>query len=135
MNQNMNHTYDYFRRRLCGLFEVTDYRREDLARYLRVPLKTVQAWENGDKIPDVYQFREIANFFDLPYTWFLDGTDDMPDPEELALRLGLSESTVEELVKLSAIAPSQTLDALDDIVFLLVTTAESIIQRKRGSRR
>ena len=122
----MNKTNDYFRRRLCGLFLITDYRREDLARHLRVPVKTVREWESGEKIPDVYQFREIANFFELPYEWFLDGTDGMPDTSELAELLGLSESTVEMLVKLSENAPPDVLDVVDDTIFTLAAAVRNV---------
>ena len=120
-----NNTYDYFRRRLCGLFAVTDYRREDLARYMCVTVKTVREWESGDKIPNVYQFREIANFFDLPYAFFLDGTDGMPDMEELELRLGLSESTLEALMDAAENVPSDVLDAVDDAIFCLLSAVNS----------
>ena len=122
----MNKTNDYFRRRLCGLFLITDYRREDLARHLRVPVKTVREWESGEKIPDVYQFREIANFFELPYEWFLDGTDGMPDTSELAELLGLSESTVEMLMKLSENAPPDVLDVVDDTIFTLAAAVRNV---------
>ena len=122
----MNKTNDYFRRRLCGLFLITDYRREDLARHLRVPVKTVREWESGEKIPDVYQFREIANFFELPYEWFLDGTDGMPDASELAELLGLSESTVEMLMKLSENAPPDVLDVVDDTIFTLAAAVRNV---------
>ena len=117
----MNKTNDYFRRRLCGLFLITDYRREDLARHLRVPVKTVREWESGEKIPDVYQFREIAAFFELPYDWFLDGTDGMPDASELAELLGLSEGTVNALARLADTAAPDVLDALDDAIFGLLS--------------
>ena len=122
----MNKTNDYFRRRLSGLFLITDYRREDLARHLRVPVKTVREWESGEKIPDVYQFREIANFFELPYEWFLDGTDGMPDTSALAELLGLSESTVEMLMKLSENAPPDVLDVVDDTIFTLAAAVRNV---------
>ena len=116
----MNKANDYFRRRLCGLFLLTDYRREDLARHLRVPLKTVREWEGGEKIPDVYQFREIAAFFELPYEWFLDGAIGTPDTSELAERLGLSEGTVDALEDLADTATPDVLDVLDDAIFGLL---------------
>ena len=62
----MNKTNDYFRRRLCELLTLSDGLRVELARQLRVPVQTVRDWESGEDIPNVYQFREIADFFGLP---------------------------------------------------------------------
>ena len=117
MNLNMNKTHDYFRRRLHGLFVITDYTRADLARAMCVPYNTVLQWESGEKVPNVYQFREIADFFDMPYAWFLDGTDGLPGVEEIADRLGLSEGTVEALLEMEETAPEQVLDDMDDCLF------------------
>ena len=41
MLNNLNQTHDYFRRRLHGLFVITDYTRADLARAMCVPYNTV----------------------------------------------------------------------------------------------
>ena len=135
MNKNINTTHDYFRRRLCALLEDLPDNREDLAEYMCVPVKTVRDWENGNKIPNVYQFREIANYFDLPYDYFLDGTDAMPNIEDVARRLGLSESTVEELMKLSNTAQSSIMDSADNLIFLVVTTAKDADRRMRGGKK
>ena len=46
----------------------------------------------------MYQFREIAHFFGMPYDWFLEDGDGIPDTEGLAAKLGLSPETVEALL-------------------------------------
>lgn len=117
---------DYFRRRLCELLTLNEDFRVELARQLRVPVQTVCAWESGEDIPNVYQFREIAAFFDLPYGWFLDGTDAAPDTGELAELLGLSESTVEALSDMEKTAPPELLDAMDDTIFAFVSALKEV---------
>ena len=123
----MNKTNDYFRRRLSGLLLLTDCLRVDLARHLRVPVQTVRDWESGEDIPNVYQFREIADFFGLPYAWFLDGKDATPNAAELAELLGLSESTVELLTDLEKTATPELLDAVDDAIFALVSSLKDVL--------
>ena len=119
-NIGPNTSGDYFRRRLMRTFTVTGMSRLGLARRLNVPLRTVSQWESGVEIPNVYQFREIAEYFGLPYEAFLDGTNGLPSSEELGNLLGLSEDTVNGLMKLADNAPDPVLDALDDAVFTLV---------------
>ena len=123
----MNKTNDYFRRRLSGLLLLTDCLRVDLARHLRVPVQTVRDWESGEDIPNVYQFREIADFFGLPYAWFLDGKDATPNAADLAELLGLSESTVELLTDLEKTATPELLDAVDDMIFALVSSLKEVL--------
>ena len=132
MLNNLNQTHDYFRRRLHGLFVITDYTRADLARAMCVPYNTVLQWESGEKVPNVYQFREIADFFDMPYAWFLDGTDGLPGVEEIADRLGLSEGTVEALMEMADTAPEQVLDDMDDCLFQIVTVLRSAMNKAQG---
>ena len=132
MNLNTNKTHDYFRRRLHGLFVITDYTRADLARAMCVPYNTVLQWESGEKVPNVYQFREIADFFDMPYAWFLDGTDGLPGVEEIADRLGLSEGTVDALLEMEETAPEQVLDDMDDCLFQIVTVLQSAVNKAQG---
>ena len=135
MNLNMNRTHDYFRRRLHGLFVITDYTRADLARAMCVPYNTVLQWESGEKVPNVYQFREIADFFDMPYAWFLDGTDGLPGVEEIADRLRLSEGTVEGMVQVAETASDHTLDEFDDFLFKFVTILRERVNEAHGGRK
>lgn len=116
----------YFSRRLRGLFTITDYRREDLARRLGVTVQTVRLWESGGAVPDVYQFREIAAFFDLPYAWFLDGADTIPPTPVLAARLGLSEDTIDCLMELAEEESEDVLEALDDAVYAVISAMAAV---------
>ena len=118
------HPRDYFRRRLMRLFAVTGKSRLELARHLSVPLQTVSQWESGAQIPDVYQFREVAQYFGVPYAYFLDGTDGRTTAEEIGCLLGLSEDTVSGLMNLSVEMPDPILDALDDAIFSMVSAMQ-----------
>lgn len=91
-----------FGERLGKMLATSGVRREDLARRLDVAVPVINRWLNGIAAPDVYQFQAIARFFGKPYGWFLDGGDGFPGTEELAIRLGLSEETVAELLALTA---------------------------------
>lgn len=127
----MNKANDYFRRRLHDLLMLDENFRVGLARQLRVPVQTVRDWENGEDIPNVYQFREIADCFELPYAWFLDGTDGAPDTPELAELLGLSEGTVEALERLPATTPPEVMDAVDDTIFALASVVRCVCRDRR----
>ena len=116
MNQNTS-----FSRRLRGLFTITDYQPAALAKRLGVGVQTVRQWESGTAVPDVYQFREIAAFFSLPYAWFLDGTNGQADAAAMAEKLGLHEGTVEDLMELAEDASSPVLDAVDSAVAAAVS--------------
>lgn len=87
--------------RLKKLLDISGVGREELARHLGVAVPVVNRWLNGVTMPDVCQFQAIAQFFGLPYAWFLDGGDGFPSADEMAARLGLTERTVECLMKLA----------------------------------
>lgn len=120
MNQNTS-----FSRRLRGLFTITDYQPAALAKRLGVGVQTVHQWQNGAAVPDVYQFREIAAFFGLPYAWFLDGTDGQADAAAMAERLGLHEDTVEDLMELVEDVSGPVLDAVDSTVAAIVSAVRA----------
>ncbi len=113
----MKRKNDDFSRRLRNLFILTGLRQEVLAHRAGVTVETVRQWESGVKLPDVEQFKEIAAFFSLPYAFFLDGTDGMPTPSDMAALLGLSEDTVRLLMELAENEPEEVLDAVDDAVY------------------
>ena len=114
---DMNKSFD---KRLQALLSVTGMTRKDLAARLGVTVPVVSRWCNGSSVPDVYQFREIAQIFGMPYEWFLDGGDGFPSEEELAERLGLAEDTVANLMELSRTESEEVLDALDNAVYALI---------------
>lgn len=109
-----------FDQRLRDLLIISGVRREELACHLGVSVPVVNRWLNGSSVPDVYQFQSIANYFGMPYEWFLDGGDGFPGTEELAARLGLSEETVEALRELAGSGNEGVLTAVDDAVWAVI---------------
>lgn len=91
-----------FDRSLKDLLTFSGVEHEELARYLGVPVPMMNRWLNGVGAPDVYQFREIAHFFGMPYDWFLKDKGSISRTEELAAKLGLSTDTVDRLLKMVA---------------------------------
>lgn len=113
-----------FSRRLRNLFILTGLRQEILAYRAGVSIEMVRQWESGAKLPNVEQFKAIASFFGLPYTWFLDGRDIAPS--DMAASLGLSEDTVCLLMKLAASESEEVLDAVDDAVYAVVAVVNAV---------
>ena len=68
----------------------------------------------------MYQFQSIANYFGMPYEWFLEVGDGFPSAEELTARLGLSEETVEALRELAGSGNEGVLTAVDDAVWAVI---------------
>ncbi len=90
----MNQTNNIFDKRLKDVLSASGVERGELARHLGVSVPTVNRWLNGISTPNVYQFREIAYFFGLPYDWFLEGEGSIPNVDDLAAKLGLSPEPV-----------------------------------------
>ena len=109
-----------FDQRLRDLLIISGVRREDLACHLGVSVPVVNRWLNGSSVPDVYQFQSIANYFGMPYEWFLEVGDGFPSAEKLAARLGLSEETVEALRELAGSGNEGVLTAVDDAVWAVI---------------
>lgn len=117
-----------FNTRLRKLLAVNGVNRNELAERLDVSVPVVNRWLNGSSAPDVYQFQSIANYFGMPYEWFLDGGDGFPSAEELAVRLGLSEETVAELLALTAEDYDNTsvLEAVDTAVRAVLAVIDGV---------
>lgn len=109
-----------FDQRLRDLLIISGVRRENLACHLGVSVPVVNRWLNGSSVPDVYQFQSIANYFGMPYEWFLEVGDGFPSAEKLAARLGLSEETVEALRDLAGSGNEGVLTAVDDAVWAVI---------------
>ena len=122
MSKNKNN----FDKRLKNLLTISGVSRAELAHRLGVTVPVVSRWLNGASAPDVYQFREIARYFGMPYEWFLDGGDDSPSTEELAALLGLSEDTVEELMSLAETESDELLGAVDDAVHGVISAVNAV---------
>ena len=122
MNQT-NHNFDH---RLKSVLSDSGVERGELARHLGVSVPTVNRWLNGISTPNVYQFREIAYFFGLPYDWFLEDEGSIPDVDDLAAKLGLSPETVEALLDLAGAESPEVLTAVDDAVCAVIATVNTV---------
>lgn len=123
---NMNQSIDKFDSRLKQLLSASGVERGELARHLGVSVPTVSRWINGISTPNVYQFREIAHFFGMPYDWFLDEEGEIPDTERLAAKLGLSPDTVEALLDLTEAESPEVLAAVDDAVCSVIAAVNAV---------
>lgn len=122
----MNQSIDKFDSRLKQLLSASGVERGELARHLGVSVPTVSRWINGISTPNVYQFREIAHFFGMPYDWFLEDGDEIPDTERLAAKLGLSPDTVEALLDLTEAESPEVLAAVDDAVSSVIAAVNAV---------
>ena len=122
MNQNAN----IFDSRLKSVLSASLVERGELARHLGVSVPTVNRWLNGISTPNVYQFREIAHFFGMPYDWFLEDNGGIPDTDDLAVKLGLSPETVEALLELANSESEDVLTAVDDAVCAVIGAINAV---------
>ena len=124
MNQNTNS----FDQRLKSVLSASGVERGDLARRLNVSIPTVNRWLNGISTPNVYQFREIAHFFGLPYDWFLEDEGNILNVDDLAAKLGLSPETVEALLDLAGTESPEILMAVDDAICAVIGTVSAVYE-------
>jgi len=125
----MNQSIDKFDRRLKQLLSVSGVERGELARHLGVSVPTVSRWLNGISTPNVYQFREIAHFFGMPYDWFLEDGDGIPDTEGLAAKLGLSPETVEALLDMVSEGGNEAaLEAVDNTICAALSVIDGVFE-------
>ena len=122
MNQNTN----IFDKRLKDVLSASGVERGELARHLGVSIPVVNRWLNGISTPNVYQLREIAHLFGLPYDWFLEDEGSIPDVDNLAAKLGLSPETVEALLELAGAESPEVLTAVDDAVCAVIATISAV---------
>lgn len=122
----MNQSKDKFDRRLKHLLSISGVERGELARHLGVSVPTVNRWINGIGTPNVYQFREIAHFFGMPYDWFLEDGGGIPNTDDLAVKLGLSPETVEALLGLADSESEEVLTAVDDAVCAVISAVNAV---------
>ena len=122
MNQNAN----IFDSRLKSVLSASLVERGELARHLGVSVPMVNRWLNGISTPNVYQFREIAHFFGMPYDWFLEDNGGIPDTDDLAVKPGLSPETVEALLELAGSESEDVLTAVDDAVCAVIGAINAV---------
>ena len=124
----MNQANNIFDKRLKDVLSASGVERGELARHLGVSVPTVNRWLNGISTPNVYQFREIAHFFGLPYDWFLEDEGNVLDVDDLALKLGLSTETVEALLDLAGSESPEVLAAMDDAICAVIGTISAVYE-------
>ena len=123
MNQNAN----IFDSRLKNVLSANLVDRGELARHLGVSVPTVNRWLNGISTPNVYQFRAIAHFFGLPYEWFTEDEGNIPNVDDLAMKLGLSPEAVGTLLKLVSEGGNEvTLEAVDNALCAALAVIEGV---------
>ena len=122
----MNQANNIFDKRLKDVLSASGVERGELARHLGVSVPTVNRWLNGISTPNVYQFREIAYFFGLPYDWFLEDEGNVLDVDDLAAKLGLSPETVEALLDLAGSESPEVLTAMDDAICAVIGTISAV---------
>ena len=122
----MDQDKNIFDRRLKEVLSASLVERGELARHLGVSVPTVNRWLNGISTPNVYQFREIAHFFGMPYDWFLEDNGGIPDTDDLAVKLGLSPETVEALLELANSESEDVLTAVDDAVCAVIGAVNAV---------
>ena len=125
MNQNAN----IFDSRLKSVLSASLVERGELARHLGVSVPTVNRWLNGISTPNVYQFREIAHFFGMPYDWFLEDNGSIPDADDLAVKLGLSPETVGTLLELVSEGGNEAaLEAVDNALCAALAVIDGVFE-------
>lgn len=87
-----------FPTRLRTLMEETGTSQYTLADAVSVTRQAVAQWKDGKTIPDMYNFKKLADFFEVSYD-YLFGVSDSKKRENirLALTLGLSDGAIEAL--------------------------------------
>lgn len=125
MRVNQNSTK--FNCRLKDMLTISGVERGGLARHLGVSVPVVNRWLNGISTPNVYQFREIAHFFGMPYDWFLDDGGGIPDADDLAMKLGLSPETVEALLDMVSEGGNEAaLEAVDNALCAVLAVIDGV---------
>ena len=118
-----------FDRCLKNLLTVSGVERGELARHLSVSVPTVNRWLNGIGTPNVYQFREIAHFFGMPYDWFLEDEGSIPNADDLAVKLGLSPETIEALLAMASEGGNETaLEAVDSTLCAALAIIDGVFE-------
>lgn len=122
---------DYFANQLRSLFQATDVTRRELAEVLDVPVSTVSEWAHGNATPDLCELRDIAEYFELPVSFFLDDADCFLDMDKVAAELGLSPVTLDLLEMMTDTEPDNIMDAVDNAIYTLLDSFRRV-RRERA---
>ena len=87
-----------FPKRLRLLFDETRVNQQEVADYVGVSRQAVSQWKDGKTIPDMYNFRKIAKFFNVPMEYLLGETESKVNENmDIYERLGLSDKAISKL--------------------------------------
>lgn len=121
----MEKRMSYFNRSLQNLLTISGTDAAELAQSLGVELPEMNRWLHGSAAPDVYQLQEIAKRFGMPYSYFFESGQSLPNAPEVAAWLGLSEETVETLMEMADTEPKDVMEALDDAIFAMAAAVSA----------
>ena len=96
---NVKNNYESpFPTRLRKLIEEKRTNQQAIADFVGVTRQAVAQWKDGKAIPDMYNFKKVAEFFGVPLE-FLYGETDSKVQENMLLAdtLGLSDKAIEEI--------------------------------------
>jgi len=87
-----------FPRRLRLLFDETRANQTEVAEYVGVSRQAVSQWMNGKTTPDCYNFKKVAEFFNVPIEYLYGETDSrVSENIALAESLGLSDKAISKM--------------------------------------
>ena len=61
--------------KILALRKARGYTQADLGAYLNISYQAVSKWERGESFPDFITMSRIAQFFNVPITYFEEGGD------------------------------------------------------------
>jgi len=101
MGNHMNDKDSYFHpfpRRLRLLFDETRVSQQEVADYVGVSRQAVSQWKDGKTIPDCYNFKKVAEFFNVPLEYLYGETESkVKENQALVDSLGLSDEAITKL--------------------------------------
>ena len=98
MNDNDNY-HSPFPRRLRLLFDETRISQATLAEHIGVSRQAISQWANGNTTPDCYNFKKLADYFNVPPEYLYGDTDSRAQENiRLANELGLSDEAIDTIL-------------------------------------
>ena len=99
-----------FSSRLRQLMEDTGSSQQDVADYVGITRQAVAQWKDGKTIPDMYSFKKVAKFFNVPFSYLYGDSDSKKEENRhLENTIGLSDKAIEVLQECKS-----NLSALDE---------------------
>jgi len=100
---DIGYGYDsVFPSQLRKLLDKPDMTQEKLADSLGVARQSVAQWKDGKTMPDIYYLKKIAEFFDVPYEYLLNGGDnEKKENIDVGQVTGFSDEAIEKLKRMN----------------------------------